>query len=481
MSVARLRKIAAVSLGIIGLSYLCFLVGSTAIVAAMLLLFAVLLTGIYTQLGEAIAASIVAAFCLDFFFVPPVKKITIGDPQGWLSLSVFLAVSLLSTNLSTRVREQRDELIRQQTETEKLHALTRAMLLMNGEDVRRLIVNKCIEIFGFAEMALFESSSGVIQRSRIPGAFSDEMLRRTAVRGIFDSRDQPSLTVLPISLGNKTFGSLGIAGNVLPATTAQALVNIVAVALAQSQAQAASVRADAVRQGEELKSLMIDALAHDLKTPLTVIETATDMLLPGSNTTHGQQSELLAVVKQETRGLRKMVEEAIHLARIEGKKLKLERQQIPVSELIGAAIQSLGERTEFYDIAVEVSPDCTPVVVDRELTVQAVKQLVDNASKYSSPRAKIHITATQADDIVSISVRDEGPGLTEIEQRKVFDKFYRGRQKETGIQGTGMGLAIAKEIVEAHGGSISVESKMGEGSRFTIALPATASPVAVQQ
>ena len=105
MTVARLRKIAAVSLGIIGLSYLCFLLGSTAIVAAILLLFAVLLTGIYTQLGEAISASITAAFCLDFFFVPPVKKITIGDPQGWLSLSVFLAVSLLATNLSTRVRE----------------------------------------------------------------------------------------------------------------------------------------------------------------------------------------------------------------------------------------------------------------------------------------------------------------------------------------------------------------------------------------
>ncbi len=481
MTVVRLRKIAAVSAGVIGLSYLCFLAGTTAIVAAMLLLFAVLLAGIYTQLGEAIAASIVAALCLDFFFVPPIKEITISDPEGWLSLFVFFAVSLLATNLSTRIREQRDELKRQQKETEKLHALSRAMLLMSGEDVRRLIVNKCVEIFGFTEVALFESSSGTIQRSEIPGSFPDEVLKRSAVCGIFDSRDQGTSTVLPIFLGNKIFGSLGIGGNPLPATTAQALVNTVAVALAQSQAQAASVRADAVRQGEELKSIMIDALAHDLKTPLTVIEAATDMLLPNSGAPIEQQNDLLAVVKQETQGLRKMVEEAIHLARIDAKKLKLELQQVSVNGLIQAAIGAFGERTELSQIVVDISPDCAPVVIDHELAVQALKQLIDNALKYSSPRMKIYISATQADDIVSIAVRDEGPGLNEIEQRKVFDKFYRGRQKETSVQGTGMGLAIAKEIVEAHGGSISVESNVGQGSRFTIALRATAQPMPVRQ
>jgi K+-sensing histidine kinase KdpD len=248
MNIVRLRKIAAVSAGIIGLAYLCFLAGITAIVAAMLLFCAVLLAGIYTRLGAAIAASITAALCLDFFFVPPIKRITINDPQDWFTLFVFFAVSLLATKLSTRLREQRDELIRQQTETEHLHALSRSMLLMSGEDVRRLIVNKCIEIFGFSEVALFESSSGTIQRSEIPGSFSDEMLKRTAVCGIFDSRDQPSSTVLPILLGNKIFGSLGVAGKALPATTAQALVNTVAVALVQAQVQAASVQADAVRQ-----------------------------------------------------------------------------------------------------------------------------------------------------------------------------------------------------------------------------------------
>ena len=105
---------------------------------------------------------------------------------------------------------------------------------------------------------------------------------------------------------------------------------------------------------------------------------------------------------------------------------------------------------------------------------QALKQLLDNAMKYSPARAPITILASEANGLVSISVRDRGQGLTELEQGRVFEKFYRGRRDRSGVQGTGMGLAIAKEIAEAHGGSISVESKLGQGSRFTITLQSAA-------
>ncbi len=301
----------------------------TATVAAMLLLFEILLASIYMRLGDAIAASFAAALCLDYFFVPPIKQITIGDLQGWFSLAVFLAVSLLTSNLSARVRKQRDELIQQQSEKEKLYALSRAMLLASGQDVRRLIVNKCIELFEFSEAALFESASGAVQRSQSPGLFTDEMLKRAALSGSFDFRKESSSMVIPIALGNKIFGSLGFTGKALSETTMQVLVNTVAIALAQAQAQEASSRADAVRQGEELKSVMIDALAHDLKTPLAVMEAATDLLLPSAAISNEQRNDLLSVVKEQTTGLRRMVEEAIHLARIDAKRLKLEAEQTP--------------------------------------------------------------------------------------------------------------------------------------------------------
>ena len=481
VSALRLRAIAAVTAGIIGLSYLCFAMGAASAVAAMVLLLAVLLAGTYAHLSEAVAASLAAALCLDYFFVPPIRKITIGDPQGWLSLLVFLAVSLLATRLSTRARQQRQELIAQQNETEKLHALSRAMLLISGEDVRRLIVNKCMELFGFSEVALYESSSGLIQRSQIPGSFPDEALKRAAMCGFFDCRQEMCTSVMPIALGNKTFGSLAFSGKALPESTMQVLANTVAVALAQATALEASTRANAVRQGEELKSVMIDALAHDLKTPLTIIEAATDMLLPAAQTTLEQQTDLLEVVKTETKGLRRLVEEAIHLARIDAKKLRLEAEPFSIEDLVHAAVESTAERAGAGRIKVNLPADLPPVVVDRELLVQALKQLLDNALKYSPARSDIVVGAEELNGLVSIAVQDHGQGLTDVEQSRVFEKFYRGRYDSSRIQGTGMGLAIAREIVEAHGGAIAVESLVGQGSRFTITLHASSKSVPVER
>ena len=480
MSAKRLWPIGAVIGATIGLSYLCFTLSATATAVAMLLFFEVLLASIYMRLEDAIAASFTAALCLDYFFVPPIWQITIGDLQGWFSLAVFLAVALLTSNLSARVRKQRDELINQQNEKEKLYALSRAMLLTSGQDVRRLIVNKCIELFDFSEAALFESSTGAIQRSQFPGQFTDEMLKRAALSGSFDRREESSSMVIPISLGNKVFGSFGFAGKTLSETTMQVLVSTVAIALAQAQAQEASSRADAVRQGEELKSLMIDALAHDLKTPLAVMEAATDLLLSPAGVADAQRNELLTVLKDQTTGLRRMIEEAIHLARIEAKKLRLEAKPVSVDELVRGALAALADRALSRHISVELPPGLPLVFADRELLVQALKQLLDNALKYSPPRTNILVSAATADELVSVSVQDEGTGLTEVEQGRVFDKFYRGRYGGSGVQGTGMGLAIAKEIAEAHGGAIAVESYIGKGSRFTITLHAATAPLPVQ-
>ena len=481
MTAKRLWPMAAVVAGTIGLAQLCFLLRATAVSAAMLLLFGVLLAAIFLKLQDALAASITATLCLDYFFIPPIKQITIGDLQGWFSLAIFIGVSLLTANLSTRVRQQRDELINQQSEKEKLYALTRAMLLMGGESVRRLIVNKSMELFGFSEVALFESSSGLIQRSETPGTFNDEMLKRAATLGAIERRDEARTTVVPIALGNQIFGSLGFAGKILPEMTVQVLVNTVAVALAQAQAQEASSRANAVRQSEELKSVMIDALAHDLKTPLTVIEAASDMLLNPGELPAEQKQDLAQVVKEETTGLRRMMEEAIHLARIDAKKLKLEAEAVPVSEIVKDALRALGERASSRAVRVNIAAELTPVFVDRELMVQALKQIIDNALKYSPAGSTVSIGASEANGLIAIAVRDEGSGLTEMEQARVFEKYYRGRQDGFGAQGTGMGLSIAREIAEAHGGSMSVESQIGRGTRFTMTLRAAVEKLAMRR
>jgi two-component system sensor histidine kinase KdpD len=466
------------TLAVFAITFFCYRVlHANATVAAVALLLTVLVAGASVTLAGVVIASFAATLCLDYFFIPPVGSITIADPQGWIVLTVFLAVSLIATNVSTRLRLQRDELVAQRAEAEKLHALSRAMLFSEGtEGVERLVVNKCMELFSFREVVLFELLNGAFYRSEAESSIADEMLRRAARNGWVHQDEAVDLTVMPVALGNKIFGSVAWLGPMLRARALQALGSTVAMGIAQAQARDAGSRAEAVRRSEELKSVMIDALAHDLKTPLTAIEAASDMLLAPANVSSAQRQDLLEVIQQEASGLRRIVEEAIHLARIDAQRLKLERRPISVDDLIEAAMASLGERTAPYRMElgrIEVHTTGAPLVsADKELIVQALKQLLDNAMKYSPAKSTIGVSATAADKIVTISVRDHGQGLTELEQDRVFDKFYRGQQGRPAVQGMGMGLAIVKEILEAHGGSAGVRSYPGQGSEFFISLPA---------
>jgi two-component system, OmpR family, sensor histidine kinase KdpD len=475
----RLSSTLISSAGILAVSVLCARVAhTTATVAAILLMLGVMLSGTYARSSTAIVTSFVAALCLDFFFIPPIGRIAISEPQGWIVLFVFISASLLAANLSSSLRRQRDELAFRQKESEKLNALSRSMLLSDRvDDVPRLIVNKCIELFGATEAKLFLSSENRIYSSQAETSIPDEKLRKTAVYGSLEQDESQRLTILAVNLGNKTLGSLGLKGQLLSSSTLQGLGSTIAVGLAQVEAQEAGTRAEAVRKSEELKSLMIDALAHDLKTPLTAIEAASSMLLEPSSIPSRERTELLEVIEQESKGLKRLLGEAIHLARIDAKKLRLDRQAIPASDLIKAAVASLGERIAPHRVLMDIQEDLPAVFVDRELIVQTIKQLLDNAVKYSPSRSSITIAAsTENVGIVAISVRDEGQGLTELEQSRVFEKFYRGRHDRSAVQGTGMGLAIAKEIMEAHGGSIIVNSVLGRGSEFKILLPRAETP-----
>ena len=454
------------------ISLLCFyLLHSNATIAALFLLLGVLVAGTYATRAEAIVASIASTLCLDYLFIPPIWRISISDPQGWLVLAIFLTVSLIATNLSARLRRQRDQLAVRQSESEKLHALNRAILLSDGgaQDVQRILVNKCIELFSLEEAALFEHASGEVYRSNPNGAINETDLRKAATYGSIETAGR--MTSIPITLGNKIYGGFAFVGEPLSMGLVQGLGNTIALGLAQAQTQHAANRAEAVRRSEELKSVMIDALAHELKTPLTAIEAAADMLHSGRVSAE-QRADLIDIVQQETERLRRLMGEAIHLARIEAKRFKLELQPAAADTLISRAIASLGQRTASHPIRVEIEGNMPTALADPELIAELIKQLLDNALKYSPAGKPIVISAEEDNGLVTIAVRDEGQGLTELEQSRIFDKFYRGRRDHAGVQGTGMGLSIAREIAEAHGGTVLVESQLGHGSRFTVTLPA---------
>ena len=225
------------------------------------------------------------------------------------------------------------------------------------------------------------------------------------------------------------------------------------------------------RQSEELKSTLLDAIAHEFKTPLTSIKAVTTDLLSGTpDSLQPHQRELISIADESADRLSKLVTDAIQLARIEGGTFRLNLGIHFPSSLINAALRQMKSLIEERKIDVNVADDLPPVRVDSGLIEVVLTHLLDNALKYSPPDNPITIGARLGEGKVIMYLADKGQGIRESEQAQVFEKFYRGKN-ERHLQGTGMGLAIAREIVRAHGEDIALTSNPGTGSEFSFGLP----------
>jgi two-component system sensor histidine kinase KdpD len=260
----------------------------------------------------------------------------------------------------------------------------------------------------------------------------------------------------------------------LSPTALQALSNLVAIALERVRSQEAANRAEAARQNEELKSTLLDSIAHEFKTPLTSIKAAATALLSTPTPSPEEQRELLTVVDEEADRLGRLVTEAIQMARIEAGKIKLNTSLRSVRGLIGGILQQMKPAIEGRSVTLSVAEDLPPIIADEELMGLAVRHLLDNAVKYSPPGSPIGISAEKAGGCVIISVSDQGLGIPERDQSRIFQKFYRSPDTHQHVTGSGMGLAISLEVVRAHGGEMWVESAPGQGAKFCISVPSAA-------
>ena len=422
---------------------------------------------------EAIIASVVAVLCFNYFFFPPVGTFTIADPQNWVALFAFLVTSLIAGQLSARAKRRTREAVDRQREMERLYALSRAILLTDAaQPVAKQIARQIAHTFEFPAVALYDRSSGEIHRAGpedLPDV--DDKLREAAVEGTLFQNEARQLIVTAIRLGGEPIGSLAVRGALLSDTALQSLSNLVAVGLERVRGQEAANRAEAARQSEELKSTLLDAIAHEFKTPLTSIKAAATALLSDYATEPPGQRELVTIVDEEADRLARLVTEAIQMARIEGGKLQVNRGLHSASSLIGTTLQQMKSLAESREVRVVVAEGLPLVFVDAELIRLALRQLIDNALKYSPPSTPLVIAARGGENSVVLSVADSGPGIPEAERSRIFDKFYRSARNRHQITGAGMGLTIAREILRAHGGDVWVKSGPGQGSEFCLSLP----------
>jgi two-component system sensor histidine kinase KdpD len=206
-----------------------------------------------------------------------------------------------------------------------------------------------------------------------------------------------------------------------------------------------------------------------LKTPLTAIKASVTSLISGYPRTEERKEELLTIVNEETDRLHRIVSEAVQMGRIDAGKVSLQPSPHPLHEIVTDALSEL--KLSASRLQVKIPEQLPPLFVDRDLIGQAMKQLLDNADRYSPPGSPIAVSARLEADSIVVSVADSGPGVKADEQSRIFEKFYRGRHSSRFGEGTGLGLSIAKGIIEAHGGKITVSARPEGGSVFSMQLP----------
>jgi len=438
------------------------------------LLLAVFLISTAWGLRYAIFTAILATVAYNYFFLPPLFRLTIADPQNWIALFAFLGTAVVASQLSERARRGMEYADQRRHEVERLYAFSQQLWLSeNVFELLNIIPKHIVDSFAVAGAALFLETK---QESYFFDEVSRSLFPIHQLKSISD-RGEPVLDrehkicYMPLRMGLRSVGALGLAGCDLSRESLEAIGSLVAISIERANTVEKLSRSEAARESDRLRSVLLDSVTHEFRTPLTSIKAAAETLLSEIELEKAQRKDLLEVIREETDRLNRLVGEAGEVAQLDSHQLQFRFETHQVREAIDNAIKSVAQALRSHPLEIAIPRALPAVRMDLERITEVIVHLLDNAAKYSPPDTPIHITAELRDSEVLTSVADHGPGIDEMEQEMIFEKFYRGRNQRMIIQGTGMGLPIAKAIVELHGGRIGVTSQLGRGSLFYFSLP----------
>jgi two-component system sensor histidine kinase KdpD len=439
-------------------------------VALTFLVFVLIVSAVW-GLRYALFTAFVATAAFNYYFLPPIHTFTISGTQNWIALLAFLTTAGIASQLSDRARKQTEEAIGRRRELERLYSFSQ--LLLTSDNVLQLLnamPNHVIESFGVAAATIYLPEKGNIYRAGIEAPDLDtDQLKSIIARGEPMMDQQRNLSFAPLKMGVRTVGALGVVGQ-LSRQTLDAMGSLIAIAVERANAVETLTRSETTREGEKLRSAILDSVTHEFRTPLTSIKASITSLMSNQGLSADDRRELMTVINEESDRLNRLIGEAAEVAQLESHEFQLDLQACRIVELVQAAVEDVKQVMGKHPVEIRVPEDIS-VRLDADRIKEVLVQLLENAAKYSTPESPIRITAEKKGTDFELRVADQGVGIDDMEQGLIFDKFYRGRNQRYRVQGTGMGLAIVKAIVEAHGGKIGVTSQLGCGSVFHIVLP----------
>ena len=431
----------------------------------------VVMVSIVWGFWEASVTSLIAVGCLNYFFVPPVFTWSVADPQNWVALATFEIAALTVSRLSTRAQEKARAEARQRAELQKLYELScRILLLDRRQSIGAQFVSLIQEIFRTKSVALFDATSARMDATSQQAEDLDQLARDAYFQDSTLKGGDAHTWAQVLRLGSRPVGAIALRGSELDRLTIVPIASLAAIALERARSFEKESGAEAARQTEQLRTAVLDSLAHAFKSPLTAIWTASSGLLEGGRLAP-DDLELAALIDERAEHLNRLATELLQMARIDAGEVSLRRERIPVHTLIEDVLSRCGEQLHGRRVDVAGHAACLEVYGDRKVLSTALEQFIDNASKYSTPGSPISISAEENLGEIVIDVHNEGPPIQAADKERIFERFYRAAESRHRAAGTGLGLSIVKKAAEAHGGRAWVVSEERAGTTFSFALP----------
>src|ERR1700761_2807966 len=440
---------------------------------ALTFLVGILLVAAKWGLRHSIYLSIVSALAFNFFFLPPIMTFTVGDGRNWVALAAFLVTGIIASQLAERARREAKISRRRQRESERLYEISQRMLVTgNVIDLLNALPQMIAATFNLAGAAVY-----LREKDRVYRSSPDYMdvtaaeLRDAAFTRDHRREEERGVTLVPILLGTRPIGAVGITGTGTSPEALDAVCGLAAIAIERAGAMETLTRVEASRERERLRNALLDSVAHELRTPLTSITAAITSLRSDPLLDKEQSAEMMEGIEEEGARLDGLVGQAMEMAELDAKDIKLDLRMHSMREAVDLALEATQGPLKNHPLELRLPDTLPPVHMDLERIAKVLQHLLENAAKYSPEGSPIFVSAEVSKDQLVTSVADRGAGVDDFERMMIFDKFYRGQGQRYRVQGTGMGLAIAKAIVEAHGGSIDVTSQPSQGSVFSFYLP----------
>lgn len=458
---------------------------------ALVFLMAVLTSAVTAGLGPALFTSVIAALAFNFFFLPPLYTLVIGDPESVLAFFFFLLVALVASNLTARVQRQAAAARQRARTTEDLYLFSRKLAGTGTlDDVLWASAYQIAAMLRVRVVILLPEEGRIAVQAGYPpdDTLDDADIAaahwawehdRPAGRGA-DTLPGARRLYLPLRTGRGAIGVIGLdsdrPGALLTPEQQRlfdALADQAAIAIERVQLAADVDKAKLAAEADRLRSALLTSISHDLKTPLAGIMGAAGTLRDyGKAIPEADRSELLGTVVEEAERLNRFIANLLDMTRIEAGAMEPNYALLDVGDVVGTALRRAENITRGHTIDLSLAPNLPMLRLDPVLFDQVLFNLVDNAAKYAPAGTTIGVRARTDGDAVVLDVLDEGPGLPPDDLERIFDSFYRVGKGDQVRAGTGLGLAICRGFVEAMGGTITAANRRDQqGAVFTIRMP----------